>query len=95
MVVKVSLDLNLTFKCEWCFFQVTTVPLVPPIAILLAKHPLVDQYDLSSMTTLISSAAPLSLEIMETVMAKFKCDILQGTLFFASLLGALNLLPNR
>ena len=54
------------------------VPLVPPIAVLLAKHPSVDQFDLSSMRGVISSAAPLSSEIISQMMNKFGCDVLQG-----------------
>src|SRR3712207_5258855 len=31
----------------------------PPILLAMAKHPLVDQYDLSSLTSILSGAAPL------------------------------------
>ena len=40
-------------------YKMTNLHLVPPLAIFLAKHPLVDNYDLSSVRTLISGAAPL------------------------------------
>ena len=33
--------------------------MAPPILLALAKHPLVDQYDLSSLTSILSGAAPL------------------------------------
>ena len=36
--------------------------LVPPILLGLAKHPLVDKYDLSSIQCIISAAAPLGSE---------------------------------
>lgn len=34
--------------------------IVPPIALLLAKHPSVDQYNVSSLKVIFSGAAPLS-----------------------------------
>ncbi len=39
--------------------KVTTAYLVPPIVLALAKHPSVDNYDLSSLTNIMSGAAPL------------------------------------
>ena len=54
------------------------IPLVPPIALMLTKHPVVDQFDLSSVRAIISSAAPLSLDVIETIIKKFKWDVLQG-----------------
>ena len=39
---------------------VTTAYLVPPIVLALAKHPSVDNYDLSSLTNIMSGAAPLA-----------------------------------
>jgi 4-coumarate--CoA ligase len=41
--------------------------LVPPIMLFLGKHPMVDQYDLSSLKTIISAAAPLGLDVEEAV----------------------------
>ena len=40
---------------------------VPPIVLALAKHPLVDQFDLSSLRILFSGAAPLSADDQETL----------------------------
>lgn len=54
------------------------IPLVPPIALLLAKHPAADNFDLSSVRAIVSSAAPLSLEIIKTIISKYKWDVLQG-----------------
>ncbi len=39
--------------------SVTTAYLVPPVVLALAKHPSVDNYDLSSLTNIMSGAAPL------------------------------------
>ena len=38
---------------------ITTACLVPPIVLALAKHPAVDQYDLSTLSDIMSGAAPL------------------------------------
>ena len=48
-------------------FRITDYTLVPPIAILLAKHPAVDQYDLSSVENIGSGAAPLGRDVSEQV----------------------------
>lgn len=41
-------------------YGITTLTIAPPVAVLLAKSHLVDQYDLSSVQRVISGAAPLS-----------------------------------
>lgn len=54
------------------------IPLVPPIALLLSKHPIVDRYDLSSVKVIISSAAPLSHDIIDKLSKKYGWEILIG-----------------
>lgn len=44
-------------------FKITDYQLVPPIAILLAKHPAVKDYDLSSVESIGSGAAPLGRDV--------------------------------
>jgi acyl-CoA synthetase (AMP-forming)/AMP-acid ligase II len=39
--------------------KITRAFVAPPILLALAKHPVVDQYDLSSLTSILSGAAPL------------------------------------
>jgi 4-coumarate--CoA ligase len=51
---------------------------VPPIVLALAKHPLVDQYDISSLTQVFSGAAPLSAELANEAAARIGCDVVQG-----------------
>ncbi|KAL1394698.1 hypothetical protein pipiens_011770 [Culex pipiens pipiens] len=43
---------------------------VPPIAVFLAKSPLVDEYDLSSVKTIICGAAPLSREVEDLIRSR-------------------------
>jgi acyl-CoA synthetase (AMP-forming)/AMP-acid ligase II len=47
--------------------EVTRGFLVPPVMLFLAKHPMVDDYKLSSLTDLFSGAAPLSGEVTESI----------------------------
>ena len=51
---------------------------VPPILVALAKHPLVDQYDLSSLVRLTSGAAPLGEELAQAVADRLGCEVRQG-----------------
>lgn len=44
-------------------FRITDYQLVPPIAVLLAKHPAVKDYDLSSVENIGSGAAPLGRDV--------------------------------
>ena len=43
-------------------YRITTLPLVPPIAVALTKSPMVKNYDLSSIESAFCGAAPLSTE---------------------------------
>ncbi len=51
---------------------------VPPVAIALAKHPLVDQYDLSALDQVFIAAAPSGAELTDTLAARLGCTVLQG-----------------
>ncbi|KAL2332004.1 hypothetical protein Fmac_019585 [Flemingia macrophylla] len=52
-------------------FKVTHLWVVPPIVLALAKHGLVDKYDLSSLKYIGSGAAPLGKELMEECCRRF------------------------
>ncbi len=58
--------------------QVTRFFAVPPIILALAKHPIVDQYDLSSLRQVFSGAAPLSAELALEAGARIHCEVVQG-----------------
>jgi acyl-CoA synthetase (AMP-forming)/AMP-acid ligase II len=51
---------------------------VPPIALALAKHPAIDDADLSSLRFLMSGAAPLGPELVGAVEARLGCMVGQG-----------------
>lgn len=52
--------------------------IVPPVALALAKHPLVDEYDLSSIEQVFSGAAPMGPELSNAVGTRLNCVSLQG-----------------
>ena len=58
-------------RCSYIF-------IAPPIAVAVAKHPLVEKYDLSSVHTILSGAAPLDGALAAAVAARLDCRILQG-----------------
>jgi len=57
--------------CTWVF-------VAPPIAVALAKHPLVDQFDLSSVQVIFSGAAPLDGALARSVQDRLDCIVCQG-----------------
>jgi len=71
------------FELEPCLqavqdYKVTRFFLVPPIVVLLAKHPAVDKYDLSSVKRAFSGAAPLDADTAQTVSERIGCRLSQG-----------------
>ncbi|MGI9015962.1 MAG: 4-coumarate--CoA ligase family protein [Euzebya sp.] len=50
----------------------------PPIVVALAKHPLVDKFDLSSLEQIFSGAAPLSADTAEQAAKRLDCEVVQG-----------------
>jgi acyl-CoA synthetase (AMP-forming)/AMP-acid ligase II len=56
----------------------TYVFIAPPIAVALAKHPLVDQYDLSSVEVVLSGAASLDETLGRAVQDRLGVQVLQG-----------------
>jgi acyl-CoA synthetase (AMP-forming)/AMP-acid ligase II len=58
--------------------RATGAYLVPPIVLALAKHPVIDQYDLSSLRWIVSGAAPLGKELASATSERLGCLVLQG-----------------
>ena len=48
-------------------YKITSLPIVPPIAAVLAKNPSIDNYDLTSIKEIICAAAPLSPNIQKVL----------------------------
>ncbi|EEB84508.1 AMP-binding protein [Roseobacter sp. GAI101] len=51
---------------------------VPPVALALAKHPMVDDYDLSHLEQVLIGAAPSGAELTDAISARLNCITLQG-----------------
>ncbi len=51
---------------------------VPPVALALAMHPVVSNYDLSSIELVTSAAAPLGAEVAEAMGKRLNADASQG-----------------
>jgi acyl-CoA synthetase (AMP-forming)/AMP-acid ligase II len=58
--------------------KATVLPLVPPIVLGLVKHPMVAQFDLSSVRLVFSGAAPLGEDMARELSAKLGCPVVQG-----------------
>ena len=58
--------------------SVSRVYVVPPIALALAKHPAVEETDLSSVDTVMSGAAPFGAELSQQVASRLGCTVIQG-----------------
>jgi acyl-CoA synthetase (AMP-forming)/AMP-acid ligase II len=59
-------------------YQVTYLHLVPPVVIALAKHPIVDKYDLSSARWAVSAAAPLGGPAADAFTARLGTQLFQA-----------------
>ena len=59
-------------------YKITHGFIAPPVAVALAKHPVVDQYDLSSLRSIMSGAAPLDSELGNAVARRLNLTIFQG-----------------
>jgi acyl-CoA synthetase (AMP-forming)/AMP-acid ligase II len=58
--------------------RITQAFLVPPIVLALAKHPMVDKYDLSSLEFIMSGAAPLDAGLERAASGRLGCEVTQG-----------------
>lgn len=58
-------------RCSYLF-------IAPPVAVALSKHPLVAEYDLGSVHTALSGAAPLDGELGARLAERLGCRVLQG-----------------
>ena len=72
---RFELDPFLKALQDW---PVAIAHIVPPIAVALAKHPAVDNYNLSHLKVMISGAAPLGAAVTDAVQRRLKVVIKQG-----------------
>ncbi|GAA5912708.1 acyl--CoA ligase [Sporobolomyces salmoneus] len=79
MVVLPKFDLQQALELVQKY-RCTAACLVPPIILGIAKHPIVDKYDLSSLRYILSGAAPLSADLQAAAATKLKgkTKVVQG-----------------
>ncbi|KAF8469078.1 hypothetical protein BDZ91DRAFT_781993 [Kalaharituber pfeilii] len=58
--------------------QITYVYAVPPVILLLAKHPIVSNYNLSCVRMINSGAAPLTRDLVEATFKRLRIPVKQG-----------------
>jgi acyl-CoA synthetase (AMP-forming)/AMP-acid ligase II len=58
--------------------KIKSAYLVPPIILGLAKHPMIDDFDLSSLDFITSGAAPLPVSVAENCQKRLGCMVKQG-----------------
>src|SRR4029077_19209074 len=59
-------------------YGLTRAFVAPPMVVALAKHPVVDDYDLSSLQWILSGAAPFSAELAIECGKRVGCEVVQG-----------------
>jgi len=59
-------------------YGVTRSFVAPPIVVALAKHPLVDKYDLSELKSVFSGAAPMDASLERACSERLGCEVIQG-----------------
>jgi acyl-CoA synthetase (AMP-forming)/AMP-acid ligase II len=58
--------------------QLTRAFVAPPMVLALARHPVVDNFDLSALRWILSAAAPLSAELAIECGQRLGCEVVQG-----------------
>ncbi|MET4430597.1 4-coumarate--CoA ligase family protein [Mycolicibacterium sp. 624] len=77
LVIMPSFDLA-EFLGNIAEHKCTHAYIAPPVAVALAKHPLVERYDLSSLRGIMSGAAPLDEDLGRAVADRIGCALVQG-----------------
>jgi len=58
--------------------RITRSFVAPPIVLALAKHPLVDTFDLGALTQIMCAAAPLKEDLAAACAQRLNCEVVQG-----------------
>jgi acyl-CoA synthetase (AMP-forming)/AMP-acid ligase II len=58
--------------------RVTVAPVTPPLILALARDPLIDRFDLSSLRLVLSGAAPCAPELQDEVEARLGCQVVDS-----------------
>jgi 4-coumarate--CoA ligase len=77
LVVMPAFDLEVFLKTIQ-EHRITFIYVAPPVLVRLARDPMVDKFDLSSVRMITSGAAPLTQELVDTVHKRLKIKINQA-----------------
>ncbi|MDT5188780.1 MAG: hypothetical protein QOI28_1031 [Mycobacterium sp.] len=77
LVIMPSFDLS-EFLGNIADRRCTHAFIAPPVAVALAKHPLIERFDLSSLRCIMSGAAPLDQDLGHAVASRLGCQLVQG-----------------
>jgi acyl-CoA synthetase (AMP-forming)/AMP-acid ligase II len=75
LLPRFDLEAFLRVIQDW---RIPIAHVAPPIAVALAKHPLVDKYDLSALKCVFSGAAPFGIELTAAVERRLSVTVRQG-----------------
>ena len=73
--------------------KITHLPIVPPIAAVLAKHPMVDEFNISSVEQVLCAAAPLSVQLQNSLSERLKVPSIRNGWGMSELVGAATVPP--
>ena len=59
-------------------YRITRSFVAPPIVLALARHPMIDKFDLSQLRLVNSGAAPLKAELAAEASKRLGCEVIQG-----------------
>ncbi|MGV0741984.1 4-coumarate--CoA ligase family protein [Mycolicibacterium sp. XJ870] len=77
LIIMSAFDLG-EFLGNIANYRCTYAYIAPPVAVALAKHPLIDSFDLSSLRGIMSGAASLDAELGHAVANRLGCSVVQG-----------------
>ena len=74
-------------------YQTDIVNVVPPLMLFLAKHPMVDNYDLSCIRQITTGAAPLGGDLVDAARARLKCEVIRQGYGLTEMTAATHMVP--
>lgn len=58
-------------------YQINFAHVVPPLVVFLAKHPLVDSYNITSIKDMITASAPLGGDVLKATSERINCKLIR------------------
>lgn len=76
-------------------YKISYMHLAPPLALFLAKSPLVKNYDIRSVKNMVLSAAPVGAELTQNLIDKLGVNVLQAYGLTEALLCSMDRIPSK